>query len=392
MEDFFGAEAPYALAHLAGRTVPIPRDNERQYSLYTLCRAWVRNNPALPLTADSTSPLQQLLPGSGNGTQGLDGGLSKEQGGLISILPKPSEPTILEKETTPPTYPLDDFERQEPEEALRKLREHWIAVRQYHQALRRAKLSRHRERMQLLLGEPSVLNQHSAQMGLASALSNGVGMSGLSGLSPAFLSSGLSPGLMSGASGSSASGSGHASAEVLLRMQDPATQQALANLAALVNLGGMQAAGGGADAAAAAAAAAAHAQAQAQGQQVPLGQPLQIGSAEGAGVLSAPLANGAGAAGAAGQPQALGMAGMDVLFALQQQLGQVPQGAGGLQVQAQAQQPQAGVVGDLSAAVAAAAAGPAAEPAAGQTGAGEGGGGTTAMEVDDEAVVEVTVS
>lgn len=43
------------------------------------------------------------------------------------------------------------------QDALRKFKQHWVAVRQYHQALRAAKLSRHRERLVALLGEPSLL-------------------------------------------------------------------------------------------------------------------------------------------------------------------------------------------------------------------------------------------
>lgn len=39
-------------------------------------------------------------------------------------------------------------------------------MRHYHQAIRRAKLSRHRERLQVLLGEPSLLHHPGSQLGL----------------------------------------------------------------------------------------------------------------------------------------------------------------------------------------------------------------------------------
>ncbi|GIL79139.1 hypothetical protein Vretimale_16675 [Volvox reticuliferus] len=202
MEEIWDSNGPYALAKLADRMVSVPRDNEAQISLYALCRAWVRNNPSLPLLAE-TPPQQQpelkdaaARPGDAAGTiatdEGLQAGVQPPQApppphlendqqqaqqqqqqtlpldaqpnGLLSILPPVLPPTLLETETAPPNYPLDDFDAQEPEEALRKFKQHWTAVRQYHQALRAAKLSRHRERLVALLGEPSLLQPQVLQM------------------------------------------------------------------------------------------------------------------------------------------------------------------------------------------------------------------------------------
>ncbi|GIL61327.1 hypothetical protein Vafri_15793 [Volvox africanus] len=199
MEEFWDSNGPYALVKLADRMVSVPRDNEAQVSLYALCRAWVRNNPSLPPVAE-TPPQQQpelkdaaARPGDAPGTIAMDDGpqagvqpppqhqqsdelqaqqhhhhqtlpLDGQPNGLLSILPPVLSPTLLETETAPPNYPLDDFDAQEPEEALRKFKQHWTAVRQYHQALRTAKLSRHRERLVALLGEPSLLQPQVLQM------------------------------------------------------------------------------------------------------------------------------------------------------------------------------------------------------------------------------------
>ncbi|GLC38142.1 hypothetical protein PLESTB_000260700 [Pleodorina starrii] len=212
MEEYWDNNGPYALAKLADRLVPIPRDNEAQVSLYALCRAWVRNNPALPLVAEAPSPQQSysrdaaaraggaagtslngeaLQAGAAQQSQAAAAPLQAQQpqpqldsqapaaqqplqaslphdpqaDGLLSILPPVLPPTALETSTAPPTYPLDDAEAAEPEEAMRKFKDHWVAVRQYHQALRSAKLSRHRERLLLLLGEPSLLQPQAGPMG-----------------------------------------------------------------------------------------------------------------------------------------------------------------------------------------------------------------------------------
>ncbi|GLI65806.1 hypothetical protein VaNZ11_009429 [Volvox africanus] len=191
MEEFWDSNGPYALVKLADRMVSVPRDNEAQISLYALCRAWVRNNPSLPSLAELKDAAAR--PGDATGTIAIDDGpqagvqpqqqhqesdelqaqqqhhhqtlpLDAQPNGLLSILPPVLSPTLLETETAPPAYPLDDFDAQEPEEALRKFKQHWTAVRQYHQALRTAKLSRHRERLVALLGEPSLLQPQVMQM------------------------------------------------------------------------------------------------------------------------------------------------------------------------------------------------------------------------------------
>ncbi|GFR49655.1 hypothetical protein Agub_g11797 [Astrephomene gubernaculifera] len=178
MEECWDDTGPYALAKLADRVVPVPRDEEAQVSLYALCRSWVRNCPSLPLVADGPPPTQRdtkeaaVRLGEGAGARANGDGLAgqgpppqqeahgqqeAQQGGLLSILPPPLPPTSLETDTCAPTYPWDDFETREPEEALRKFKDHWMSVRQYHQSVRRAKLSRHRQRLQVLFGEESML-------------------------------------------------------------------------------------------------------------------------------------------------------------------------------------------------------------------------------------------
>eukprot|EP00198_Chlamydomonas_reinhardtii_P003747 XP_001693083.1 predicted protein [Chlamydomonas reinhardtii] len=164
VEENWGDGGGYALVKVAERLVAVPRDGEQPVSMYTLIRAWVRNNPTLPLTADLPPPLQrgptEPASGAGEGTEadgskvkeGVPGDTEGRHQGLLSILPPQQAPTQLETDTTAPMYPLDDFDAQEPEEARRKLKDHWVAVRHYHQAIRRAKLSRHRERLQVLLG------------------------------------------------------------------------------------------------------------------------------------------------------------------------------------------------------------------------------------------------
>ncbi|KAG2443333.1 hypothetical protein HYH02_009399 [Chlamydomonas schloesseri] len=177
IEENWSDGGSYALGKVAERLVAVPRDGEVPVSMYTLIRAWVRNNPTLPLTTNLPPPLQRNKDSAAGGGEGAvaDGGMAKEgasgdsegrQQGLLSILPPQQGPTQLETETTPPMYPLDDFDAQEPEEALRKLKDHWVAVRHYHQAIRRAKLSRHRERLQVLLGEPSLLHHPGSQLGM----------------------------------------------------------------------------------------------------------------------------------------------------------------------------------------------------------------------------------
>ncbi|EFJ40690.1 hypothetical protein VOLCADRAFT_108037 [Volvox carteri f. nagariensis] len=141
MEEFWDNNGPYALAKLADRLAtpqPLPPQQQQHPDPQQ------QQPPAAP---PPQPPAHDLQPN-----------------GLLSILPPVLPPTALETETAPPTYPLDDFEALEPElpgwlglslaellacgfrfaEALRKFKQHWVAVRQYHQALRAAKLSRHR--------------------------------------------------------------------------------------------------------------------------------------------------------------------------------------------------------------------------------------------------------
>ncbi len=54
-------------------------------------------------------------PGYDASQEGAPGDSEERQQGLLSILPPQQAPTQLETETTPPMYPLDDFEAQEPE-------------------------------------------------------------------------------------------------------------------------------------------------------------------------------------------------------------------------------------------------------------------------------------
>ncbi|KAG2443353.1 hypothetical protein HXX76_001715 [Chlamydomonas incerta] len=365
IEESWGDGGSYALAKVAERLVAVPRDGEHNVSMYTLIRAWVRNNPSLPLAANLPPPLQRgpsdLATGGGEGTEtdgvgkeGVSGNSEGRQQGLLSILPPQQAPTQLETDTTPPMYPLDDFDAQEPEEALRKLKDHWVAVRHYHQAIRRAKLSRHRERLQVLLGEPSLLHhpgsqlglqplqqQHPALLGLGSQLALqatglGGGLAGLAQLGPGAgmlgpgfgggsLQAGLGPAgvpqMQLGAPGQGQSGVGDpqaALAAVLALTQgtsslDPNSAGGQAHIGSgnsVDNLGVLT-------------------QHQQQGQ-----QPQQQSQALLGLPLVAPVANGGG-----GNSVLLNTGSMEALLALQQQLQQLPQ--------APQQQPpaQQGVVG-----------------------------------------------
>ncbi|PNH11161.1 hypothetical protein TSOC_002013 [Tetrabaena socialis] len=340
--------APYTVAVLSDRAVPVPRDPDAPYSLYALSRAWVRNDPSIPLSASGPSPLVPELHvklEAGGDDAAQEGQQQQQQQqetrqqhqqALMSILPPPLPPTPLETDTLPPAYLLDDFEALEPEDALRKFKDHWVGVRQYHQAARRAKLSRYRERLHVLLGEPSAPQQRSAvaaqaqgqqllllqqQLAGGGSMAAALAQAGFAGAGAPGLGG---PGGGGGQAQAQAAAHGLAlapgSAEALLRAQDPANQAQA--LAAILGLAQQFHPGGAAQGEAAAAAS------QQQQQQ----QALGVG-----GVLQhLGLANGD----AQGHPQ--GVVSLEMLLALLPQGGALSQQQQQTQEQQQQQQPALG--------------------------------------------------
>ncbi|GAX83642.1 hypothetical protein CEUSTIGMA_g11066.t1 [Chlamydomonas eustigma] len=131
------------------RQLNIVEDGSNQ-SLYNLCRKWIHNDPDL----DS-----QSIPETAS-------------------LPLPPRP-----EADPEPYPpapafSEEADNYDAEEALRRLKDHWVNVRHHQQAKHRHQSLRHRHRLSALISHQQQQQQHTSSSSAAAATAASVGSTG----------------------------------------------------------------------------------------------------------------------------------------------------------------------------------------------------------------------